>query len=92
MRPNVLVDLFLEFDPKPYLVFNALAKVAVCLLKVVKLKLQVPLVRIQLFDIKIEALLHLGQGFLVLCVHLSELRLIATAAAVLEQDGVDLPD
>ena len=92
VRPNVLVNLFLEFYPKLHLVFKALANVAVRLLKLVKLKLQVLLVRIELPDIKIEALLHLGQGFLVFCVHLSELHLIAAAAAILEQDGVDFPD
>ena len=46
VRPNVLVDLFLEFYPKLHLVFKALANVAVRLLKLVKLKLQVLLVRI----------------------------------------------
>ena len=92
MRSDVLVDLFLEFYPKLHLVFKTLAYVTVGLLKLVKLEFQVLLIRIQLPDIKIEALLHLGQGFLVFCVHLSELHLIAAAAAVLEQDGVDLPD
>ena len=92
MRPNVLVDLFLQFDPKLNLVFKALAYIAVGLLELVQLQFQVLLVSIQLPDVKVKLLFHLSQGFLVLSVHLSELHLVAAAAAVLEQDRVDLPD
>ena len=41
MRSNVLVDLFLEFYSKLHLVFKAFAKIAIGLLKLVKLKFQV---------------------------------------------------
>ena len=60
MRPNVLVDLFLQFDPQLNLVFKALAYIAVGLLELVQLQFQVLLVSIQLPDVKVKLLFHLG--------------------------------
>ena len=92
VRTDVLVDLLLKFDSKLDFVFQALPNIAVSFLKLIEFHLQILFVRIQLPDLKVKVLLHLGQCFLMLRVHLCELHLIAAPAAILKQDGIYLPD